>query len=100
MVSKGDIGGPLPQRFPGPSLQSNNLSMDTSRRDPPPEDDCIGAAYKAYSPARNMSREYLFWYHPFPLGVVDIPRKHLIDVDEFVMEAKSLSRSNAWGISF
>eukprot|EP00536_Pseudo-nitzschia_multiseries_P003642 jgi/Psemu1/8222/gm1.8222_g len=35
-------------------------------------------AYKAYSPA-NMRREYLFWHHWLPLGVVDIPHKHFID---------------------
>eukprot|EP00536_Pseudo-nitzschia_multiseries_P017173 jgi/Psemu1/49682/gm1.49682_g len=56
-------------------------------------------AYKAYSPA-NMTREYLFWHHCLPLGVVDIPRKHLVDVNEFTMEAKRLDRSKAWGISF
>eukprot|EP00536_Pseudo-nitzschia_multiseries_P014412 jgi/Psemu1/38559/gm1.38559_g len=56
-------------------------------------------AYNAYSPA-NMRREYLFCHRWLPLGVVDIPWKHFINVDEFAMEAKILNMSKVWGISF
>eukprot|EP00536_Pseudo-nitzschia_multiseries_P001389 jgi/Psemu1/3282/gm1.3282_g len=56
-------------------------------------------AFKAYSPA-NMRREFLFWNRQLPIGVVGIPRKHFIDVDEFAMEAKRLNWSNSWGIYF
>eukprot|EP00536_Pseudo-nitzschia_multiseries_P009087 jgi/Psemu1/22302/gm1.22302_g len=47
-------------------------------------------AFKAQSPA-NMRREFLFWNRPLPIGVVGIPWKHFINVNEFAMEAKRLN---------
>eukprot|EP00536_Pseudo-nitzschia_multiseries_P015348 jgi/Psemu1/42184/gm1.42184_g len=56
-------------------------------------------AFKAYSPA-NMRRDFLFWNRQLPIGVVGIPWKHLIAVDESAMEAKRLNQSNSWAICF
>eukprot|EP00536_Pseudo-nitzschia_multiseries_P002417 jgi/Psemu1/5477/gm1.5477_g len=56
-------------------------------------------AFKAYSP-RNMRREFLFRIRQLPIGVVGIPQKHFINVNEFAMEAKWLNLSNSWAICF
>eukprot|EP00536_Pseudo-nitzschia_multiseries_P013074 jgi/Psemu1/34048/gm1.34048_g len=56
-------------------------------------------AFKAFS-LENMRREFLFWNRQLPIGVVGIPWKHFIDVDEFAMEAKRLNWSNSWAIYF
>ena len=41
-------------------------------------------AYQAFFP-RNIWRCNIFWSQPPPLGVVTIPRRTMIDVDEFGM---------------
>eukprot|EP00536_Pseudo-nitzschia_multiseries_P007271 jgi/Psemu1/17435/gm1.17435_g len=56
-------------------------------------------AFKTYSPA-NMRRKFLFWNRQLPIGVIGIPWKHFIDVDEFAMEAKWLNKSNSCAICF
>eukprot|EP00536_Pseudo-nitzschia_multiseries_P018238 jgi/Psemu1/54711/gm1.54711_g len=56
-------------------------------------------SFKAHSPA-NMRMAFLFWNRQLPIGMVGIPRKHFIDVNEFAMEAKWLNWSNSWSICF
>eukprot|EP00536_Pseudo-nitzschia_multiseries_P001411 jgi/Psemu1/3312/gm1.3312_g len=36
-------------------------------------------AFKVYSPANTMRREFLFWNRQLPIGVVGIPWKHFIN---------------------
>ena len=56
-------------------------------------------SYRAYTPT-NKRKEWLFWNRPLPSGIAGIPRKRLIDIDEFAMETKRLNRRNAWAVSF
>jgi hypothetical protein len=54
-------------------------------------------AYQAFTP-QNLLKAELFWTQPPPLGVISIPRRKFIDVDEFGVELNRCNRTRAWAV--
>jgi len=55
-------------------------------------------AYQAFLP-RNIWRCNMFWSQPPPLGVVTIPRRTMIDVDEFGMSMNRCESKRGYSLS-
>ena len=56
-------------------------------------------AYQAFLPD-NLLKCELFWSRGPPLGVVGIPRRRFIDVDEFSMSLTRCNRKRGYAMSF
>jgi hypothetical protein len=57
-------------------------------------------AYQAFT-ERNLTRRRLFWTMPWPIGIHGIPRRLLIDADEFGLNLNDANRkygSAPWGL--
>ena len=55
-------------------------------------------AYKAFTP-ENLFRAQIFWNEPPPVGIVGIPRRKFIDVDEFGMEIQRTNCKRGYSLS-
>ena len=56
------------------------------------------ASHEAFQAEREdvIHRVWAFWNHPPPLGVVGVPRRKLIDVDEFGIAREKCNRTSGW----
>ena len=54
-------------------------------------------AYQALRP-ENQYRVYSFWNYPPPLGVRNVPRYKLIDIDEFAITLEKCNRTGGWAL--
>jgi len=59
---------------------------------------CSREAFQAFTP-QNLLKFRQFWTLPPPLGVVGIPRKKLIDVDEFCIELVKTNRKQGHAVT-
>ncbi|KAL7549569.1 hypothetical protein ACHAWF_016029 [Thalassiosira exigua] len=49
-------------------------------------------AYQAFTPA-NIERHRRYWTYPSPAGIVDVPRRRLIDIDECAIELQDANEN-------
>ena len=54
-------------------------------------------AYQAFTP-ENRFKAHVFFHDPPPLGIAGVPRRKLIDVDEFGLTLEKCNRSGGWAL--